>query len=363
MLIGIDASKAAAKNRTGVENYTYQLILALKKVGARDIFLLYTNSKLPKELANKYNMVEKLWGVKRFWNKIFLPIALLRQRPDAYIQPLYMMPLFAPKNNISVVHDLAWAKFPHAYSKSEIMIQKLAIQNAISRAKHIVCVSDSTRNDLIKLYPKARKKATVIYPSYNEGFCYQIAKPKNVIKSEGPYFLFAGRVEERKNIIKIVEAFKLLKDHSDLPHKLVIAGKPGYNFEIILNTINRDFKDVLPFLIFPGYVQSEDMPHLFAGAEAFLYPTLYEGFGLAALDAMSAGIPVITSNKSSMPEAVGDSAVLVDPADAKEIAQAMFDIATSKKYRDSLIKKGLEQIKMFSWEKTANEFIKLLETK
>lgn len=362
MIIGIDASKSAVTNRTGVENFTYQLILALTKIETSNTFHLYTNKSLPKEIISQPNFFERKSYFKRFFNKIFLPILLLRYKPDVYFQPLYSIPMFAPKKNVAVIHDLAYYKFPEAYSKSEIASQKSSLSNIIKKSQKIACVSNSTKNDLIALFPETKDKIEIIYPSCDQDAYHPIEKPRDPLGVGDYYFLFLGRLEERKNVLKIIEAFALLKEEIGLPHKLVLAGKPGYGYDKIADKIASLDPSIAKQIIMPGFVKQEDMGDLMSGATAFVYPSLYEGFGIPALEAMAAGTPVITANTSSLPEVVGDAAISVSPTDADAIKDAMRDLATSPEKRNSLIEKGFIRIKEFSWEKSAQKLITILES-
>jgi glycosyltransferase involved in cell wall biosynthesis len=361
MIIGIDSSKAAIEKRTGVENYVYQLILHLPKIDTKNTYYFYTNQKLPAETLASKNVIEKLFKIKRLWNKFFLPLYLIKEKTEIYIQPLDMVPKTACKNSIAIVHDLASYKFPDAYSGSERKLQDATLKNIAVNAKKIVCVSNSTKNDLIKYFPSIKDKITVIYPSYNEEIYHPIKGQKDVLNLKTKYFLFVGRLEERKNVTRIVKAFKIFKEKTNLPHKLVLAGKAGFGFETIRDLINQLPAKIKNDIVMSGYIKNEDILDLYAGAEAFIYPSLYEGFGIAVLDAMAAGTPVITANTSSLPEAAGDAAILVNPQNEKEIAKALETISTDKHTREEVIQKGYEHIKKFSWDKTAADFVKLME--
>lgn len=360
MLIGIDATKAASKNKTGIENLVYDLILNFKKVDKDNIYFLYTNQPLPVELTNQFNMVECRVRTKRFWNKIGLPIALLKYRPNVYIQPASNIPLFAPKKTIAIVHDLAWRYYPKAYSLANLLKQKLVLRNYSKKAKKIITISQSTKEDLAKFYPKQKHKTIAIPISYNRERFKEIKKPKNVLKIDFPYILFTGRLEERKNIIRIIKAYEKLRDESDnIGHKLVLAGKPGYCYEKIYETINHS--KYLKDIILPGYIADSDYPDLLAGADLFLFPTLYEGFGIPILEAFAMGVPVVTSNISSMPEVAGDSAALVNPLDIEEIYKAMYKIIIDRSLRENYREKGLKRAGEFSFEETARKYLEVLK--
>jgi len=359
MIIGIDASKAAIKNRTGVENFVYELILNLPKVDKDHIFFLYTDQKLPKVLHTPFNFLQRYRPFPFFWNKIRLPFALRESMPDVYLQPAYMIPFSAPKKSIAIIHDFAWAKFPQSYTCKDRFLQKLTLRNIVKKAQKIICVSKSTKDDLVSYYPEAKERIEVVHLAGNSSL-KKITHPRDVLGIKEKYFLSVGRLEERKNTKRIVEAFYKAKETGNLPHKLVLAGKPGFGYDSILGAISQNErykKDV----VVPGYVKEQDINDLFSGAEALLYPSIYEGFGITALDAMKSGTPVITSDSSSLPEVVGNAAILVDPLDISQIAAKMVQIAGNKKLREELIDKGLRQAEKFSWPKTAREIIELLE--
>lgn len=357
MIIGIDASKAAEEKRTGVENFVYQLILHLNEIDHTNFYYLYSNKRLPEELLDNTHFSEIYIPFPKFWNKLRLPMALLKYKPDVYLQPSYMIPAFAPKKTIGVIHDLAWVKFPDAYSKTDLLSQKITLKNLVEGAAKLVCVSKSAANDLIEYMPSAKAKVEVIYLGA-ESKTEEITGQKDSLELKSKYFVSIGRLEERKNISNIIEAFKQFKakGHS---HKLVLAGKPGFGYDKIESSIKSS--GYSSDIILPGFIPASEFNNLLKNAEALLYPSLYEGFGLTALEAMKAGAPVITSNVSSLPEVVGDAAILVDPVSAQEIAVAMELIVEDQDLRASLVKKGLKQAEKFSWEKTAKEYLKLME--
>lgn len=357
MIIGIDASKAAMDKRTGVENYVYQLILNLQKIDSKNTYYLYTNKHLPEELLKNSNFIEKFIPFPKFWNKIRLPLELRKDKPEKYLQPVYMIPKFAPAKSIGVFHDLAWKKFPEAYSSKDIASQKRALKNLRRRAQTIICVSNSAKNDLIEVCPDLEPRLKVVYHAGN-------IKPsptqfKDLLKIGQKYFLFFGRLETRKNVVNIVKAFYEAKEHG-LSHKLVLVGKPGFGYDKIETEINSN-SEFSGDIIRPNFVDDATLYDLIAGAEATVYPSLYEGFGLPALESMSIGTPVITANTSSLPEVVGDSAIMVDPTDFHQISDAMIKISTDSNFRQQLSISGIEQARHFSWQKTAEQTLKLLE--
>ena len=173
--------------------------------------------------------------------------------------------------------------------------------------------------------------------------------------------MFIGRLEDRKNISGIVEAFEILKEKHKIPHKLILVGKFGFGGEKIKGKI--DSSEYKSDMILTGYVSDEDKFYLLANADVFLFPTFYEGFGLPILEAQSVGTPVITSDVSSMPEVADHSAVLVDPKDVNAIAEAAHKLISDESYKNDIIQKGLENVKRFSWEKCAREVADIIKNK
>jgi glycosyltransferase involved in cell wall biosynthesis len=189
----------------------------------------------------------------------------------------------------------------------------------------------------------------------------QVHKILNSIKQKyhlpDRFILFVGTLEPRKNIIRLLEAYARIKDK--LPHKLVIAGTKGWLYQPIFEAVKR--LSLRNNVIFLGYVDDGNLPALYNLADLFVYPSIYEGFGLPVLEAMACGIPVITSNVSSLPEVAGDAAVLVDPYNVKELAGAMKHVLTNASLRKQVINKGFQQAKNFSWKKCARETLKVYE--
>jgi len=357
MIIGIDASKSALKKRTGVENFVYQLILALSEIDKTNTYYLYTDAHLPQELINHKNFIERFVPPHRFWNQLHLSRALLRDKPDRYLQPIHTLPPFAPRKSAAVVHDLAWSKFPKAYTLKQRLMQRFALFNISRKAARLICVSESTRSDLITRKPFTKNKTSVVHLA---GVAYEpIPHPKDILNLKSDYFLAGGRLDQRKNVVNVVKAYYLAREKG-IKEKLVLIGDPGYGYEEILAEIdsNSQYKKDI---IMAGYMGPDRLKDLFPGASAFVFPSLYEGFGLPVLEAMGAGTPVITANTSSLPEVAGEAAILVDPDNSSQIAEAMIEVVTNQVLRADLINKGKIQAAKFTWHRTAEQILKILE--
>lgn len=358
MIIGIDASKAASKKKTGIDNTAYQIILGLSKIDHTNSYYLYTDKPLDPILTKNPNFIEKLIPFPHFWNRFRLPLALLRDKPDMFIELTNNIPPLSPTNSIVLIHDLAFKFFPEAYSKFELTLQENAIKVAMSKASVIVFTSEANHHDFLKFYDKPKTKVAIIPLAYDSEI-FNNKKANEITKvKDYPYFLSVGRIEKRKNTIKTVEAFEKFKKQNPTGHKLILVGKNGFGHAQVEEKIsNSDFKNDIIVL---GYIKDEELPSLYKNATAFIYPSLYEGFGLPALEAMAVGTPVLTSNVSTIKEVVGDAALLVDPQNSDLIAEGMKKLVFDKQMRKSLISEGSKIVKNYSWDKTAEEFHKLI---
>ena len=361
MIIGIDAAKAAIENRTGIENVVYEVILNLLKIDQKNEYLLFSNAPLPKEFCCHKNATIVTSKYRRPWNKLMLPLLLRKNPCDVYLQLTDAIPPFAAKKSVAVFHDFAYEYFPSAYSRRELGKQRQARNNIVEKAHRIVCVSEATQRDLFRNHPGLETKTSVIYLGYDHQKFRPIDHPKDILRLDTKYILYTGRIEERKNTLRLVRAFFRLKKELDIPHKLILAGGPGHNYTKVYREIHNH-KDYVNDVILPGHISHDRLPDLIAGSDVFVFPTLYEGFGLPLLEAMACGAAIVTSNVSSMPEIAGDAAIFINPLDENDLAEAMAYFIFHPEVKESYRKRGLERSADFSWEKTAANFLKLLES-
>jgi len=367
MKIGIDASRAFLKQRTGIEEYSYQVIKHLVEprhcLGSTEVVLyLRKNQNIDFKLPEKWKI--KTVKFPYLWTQLGLSLELLFHPIDVLFVPAHVVPIVHPKNTIVTMHGLEYEFFPEGYSLLERLYMRASIKMSCRWAKKIIAVSKNTKKDLMELYKVPEKKVEVIYEGVNinqkslpeadqplaENFNDQILNYK-------PYLLFIGRLEKRKNIEGIIEAYKILKEKYKIPHSLVLAGAPGYGYEIIKLKIQNylKIKNSKLKIIELGYISEEKKQELMRSADVFLFPTFYEGFGLPILEAQSLGVPVVTSNVSSLPEVGGESVFYADPYESEIIADTVFKLISDQKTKDDIIKRGYENIKRFSWEKCAEE--------
>lgn len=365
MTIGIDASRAFLKKRTGIEEYSYQVIRHLRENLSQDEVSLYVRKKIIWESGRWKFQPQQIdfeipenWKVKglwapRFWTQIRLSLEMWLHPVDTLFIPAHTVPLVHPENTVVTIHGLEYEFSPESYSWYERWYMRFSIRNSVRWAKEVISVSENTKRDLMRLYQVPEEKIAVIYEGVGESPVISSDS-----KPERPYFFFVGRVEERKNVTRIIEAYDRFKRKTGLPHKLILAGKPGYGYgEIQLKIKNSKFKDQIQEL---GYVGEEQKWGLLRGAEALLFPSLYEGFGLPILEAQMVGTPVITSTTSSLPEIAGEGALLVDPLNTEALIKAMERIATDPELRAGIIDKATQNVDRFSWAQCAREVKSLL---
>ncbi len=360
--IGIDVNEANVGSRVGTGQYTYHILKRFKSIAPKIDFHLYHRgplvSDMPSEGANwHYHAV----GPTRAWLRLGLPLNLFLTRAHyhSFWSPAHYAPSYAGSPSVVTIHDLAYEYFPDLFLKSDLYKLKNWTRTAVKAASRVIAVSQATKDDLVKLYGTDPNKITVIHNGYDS----DIFNTKSKIESSHldnfnlvpfNYLLFLGTIQPRKNAIKLVQAFRLLKEKG-YKGKLVLAGKIGWMSEESLQVIknSQDARDI----VMTGYVSDETRLALYRGAEVYVLPSLYEGFGVPAIEAMGCGVPVAVANNSSLPEVVGSAGVLFDERDPVDIALAIMEL---KKDREGWSKKSLNRAKHFSWDKCAEETLSLL---
>jgi glycosyltransferase involved in cell wall biosynthesis len=262
-----------------------------------------------------------------------------------------------PKSrNIMTIHDLTFVKYPD-YVPAIVKTYLDRIKNCLKFTDAIITFSENTKRDLVELLKINPDKIYIIYQAsrYHKDYLtdQQIEELKISLSYDfsKPYFLFVSTLEPRKNVIGLIQAFNYLKQNYKIEHQLVLIGQTGWKYQPILEAINKSpYRAEIHHL---NYVPDDLVALFYSQAEAFIYPSFYEGFGLPVLEAMTLGAPVITSNTSSLPEVTGGAALLINPNDSLELADAILNLIRDRVLRDNLIFKGKEQASKFSWEKTA----------
>lgn len=298
------------------------------------------------------------------WEQIYLPFILYMEKIDVYHGPNYVLPYFTGTKSVVTMYDMI-SFLPDNWYKplSRTRVQKLITISA-KKANKIITGSDFSKNDIKRILNISEDKIKVIYTGIDESF-----KPideKEKIKAvklkysiDKRFILCVGSINPRKNILRLIEAFSKLPSNFLGHYRLVIVGKKSWGYDEIFYKV-KELK-LEEKVIFTGFVAEEDLPYLLNAADLFVFPSLYEGFGIPPLEAMACGIPVVASNASSIPEVVGDAALLFDPYNVDEMAAAMYRALTDEQLRIELRQKGFECVKLFSWERAAKETLSVYE--
>ena len=325
MKIGIQVSSDLRK-RTGVEEYVYKLLKHLPNVDdfKNHHFFIYS----PRFLSGQTVKILK-WPFKKGWTQLRLSREILKNKLDILFVPGHTFPLIHPKLVITI-HGLEYEHLPKAYSFWQRKILRYLTKRNAKKAQKIIVPSESTKKDLIKFYKINPGKIFIIPHGISK---YEIRNTKYELPDK--YILYLGTGHKRKNVDGLKKAFKILKQKHSIPHELILGGVEKH-------------------------VAGDEKWQLLRNADVFVFPSFYEGFGFPALEAQAAGVPVVASNVSSLPEILGDSALLINPHEPEEIAEAVYKIIKNLDLKKDLIKKGQENIKRFSWPECAKETLKVI---
>lgn len=362
MKIGIDCR--TINDPSGVGTYTRELVRNLLKIDKHNEYVLFFFAEFS-EVAEfeRPNVVIKYFPPIR--HKKYLPIiyshflisqTIRKEKLGACLFPANIIPLGYFGKSVVTIHDLAVYKLPELFPDKIINFdRKIVVPASLRKAAKIVAVSNSTKNDIIGLFKIKDEKIVMIYEGAPS------VKVLSQTKINRPYFLFLGTIEPRKNIERLIKSFTNFVQADRWRGELVLAGRNGWKnnevFELIKKSNKAMGRGAIKYL---DYVAETDKPKLYGESLAFVFPSLYEGFGLPVLEAMSYGVPVITSNNSSLPEVAGGAAILVDPLNVKQITEALRRLATDVKFRQSMIEKGRKKSQEFTWEAAARQTLKVL---
>lgn len=280
---------------------------------------------------------------------------------DLFHATEHLLPRFKRVKTVLTLHDLIFQSFPEYHLPLNRWFLVNAMPHFLQRADAIIAVSECTKRDAIAAYQIPPEKIKVIYEGVDAGLVPEtnparIARVRAKYAHNQPFLFFVSTIEPRKNIVALVDALQVLRARG-YPQRLLIAGRKGWLYQASIEHV-RD-TGMESFVDFLDYVPDDDLPGLFAACDAFVFPSLYEGFGLPPLEAMACGAPVVASGTSSLPEILGDAALFANPRDAGGIAAAIERVITDGVLRDELRAKGFAQSKKYSWERAADETLKV----
>lgn len=365
----IDVREAVGE-KTGKGWYTAHIVSAMLKIDQKTPFILFTHKHVP--LFEKYKNVEEriVHGRGIIWH-LRVRAAIIKlaktQNLTFFAPTSFIIPALLPKKirTVITVHDLVAFLFPNHHNKKATIIERVFLPLALHKVKAIITVSESTKRDLLKFFPKTKAPVHVIYNAADQPVSVSDetrAAVRQKFHLPHKIVLDIGTLEPRKNHIRVLKAFAAIADKYPQYH-LVIAGGKGWQYENVFKThaaiikAQPHLKERIHFL---GYVTLEELQTLYTLADLFVFPALYEGFGLPALEALTHGCPVIVPNNSSLPEVVGDAAVLVNPYSEEEIAQAIERILSNPEFAEKLRVKGLVRAQKFSWKKAGRKTVTTL---
>lgn len=357
-LLGIDASRAMRPEKTGVEWYAWNIIRAMAPQTPRGWRVRLYSEGLVSELPSGWESRPLPWPPRLLWSQVRLGFELLTRPPDVFFVPAHVLPFVHPSRSVVTIHDVAFRTLPEAYTPLGRRYLDVTTRFAVSHATRIIVPSQAVARDLHTFYGAPESRVRVI--PHGPGIVLQHATRNTQHTIEGPYFLAIGRIEIKKNTARIVEAYARAREKSDIVRgmKLVLVGGRGVGAEETDRAIARS--GLSPHIIRTGHLPSDELQTILAGARALIFPSLAEGFGLPVLDAMSLGVPALTSKGMSTEEVAGDAALLVDPTNTDEIAVGMARLAEDDALRNSLIEKGRVRASQFSWETSARETWKII---
>jgi len=379
MNIAIDIRCLMNPNYSGVAHYTYNLLNNIFRIDKTNHYKLFYNSNedithnLPKF---EYPNVE-FYGFK-YPNKLLNSAFLFLNYPEIeqmiagcdifFIPNLNFCALESKTPKTLTIHDLSYELYPQFFScKQRLWHKFIRPKTLAAKSNKVIADSINTKNDLINLYKIDPLKIKVIYPGLDHQIFKKLSiEPTKLKELKAKYalpdkfLLYLGTIEPRKNIEGIIEAFALLKNqHPELADlNLVIAGQKGWKYEQVFITAQNSAVNQQIYWL--NYVEEKDKAYIYNLAEIFVFPSFYEGFGLPVLEAQACSVPVIASINSSFPEVLGDSALLVNPDNINEIAQAIYQILSTAELKENLIKKGEENCQRFSWTNCAQETLNYL---
>lgn len=371
MKIGIDASILSRRKTTGINRFLRNILQHIPAADKKNAYYLCAPCKLPEFERNGFNIIttgnnepipSKYYHP--FWLNLLLPVVLHKHRFDVFFQPNFLLPFMCSRMTtkyVITIHDLIPQVMPQYRETIYRTYLNAVLPGSINKSQSIITVSESSKRDIVRLYGTPSEKITVVYEASDDKFRLRKISPdaKREMTSRyrlpDQFILHVGAIENRKNIAGIVKMGDILQK-AGRNIRIVLIGKAGYGSGPILKDI-RTRNNIL----YLGHVREDDLPYLYNLATIFLFPSLYEGFGLPPLEAMQSGIPVLASNTSALPEIIGDGGILHNPQDYRGFAENIMRLLDDKDLYLRTRRKALAQARKFSWKKTTEKIVKILE--
>lgn len=366
MRIGINTLFMLPGKVGGTETYVRGLIHGLSQVDKKNEYILFTHNENHHTFEYNSGQFSKILCpipaknrlARVAYEQLFLPRVVTKYRIDVLHSPGYVSPVVGKFGKVVTIHDMQYIYYPGYFSKTKLLYWKHLLPLSARRSDVILTVSENSKTDIANFLNIPRNKIFVTYEAPK--FCSDSDKGDSlptVMKKYGirhNYVLSVASLLPHKNLDRLIEAFALLEGKID--HQLVLVGIKGPALNEIKKRIKNKLKHPERVAIL-GYISDQDLTAIYKRASLFVLPSLFEGFGIPLLEAMSLDCPVAASNKTSIPEVVGDAALLFDPNSPDQIAKAILSVVSDKTYREQLIAKGRQRVKLFSWERMAEETV------
>ena len=368
MRIGLNAhllSFSRSYRGAGISWYIHNLLLHLPQADQDNEYIAFLSERgadFPSLKLRLSRLPTIRPPLRILWEQFIQPIELAKESIDILHSLAFVQPVICPCPAVITIYDLSFLLFPEAFKSLNRTYLSLFTPYSARRADRVIAISASTKEDIVRHLGVDPGRIDVVYPGVDEAF-RPIADRGRLAAFREKHglperlILFVGTIEPRKNVERLVRAYARLRKEGNLPHKLVIGGAEGWLYTEVFATVEE--MGLGDDVILPGYIPRDELLLWYNAADVFVYPSLYEGFGLPPLEAMACGTPVIASNASSLPEVVGEAGLLVDPYDVEGMAEAMFKVLTDEELREGMRRKGLERAKGFSWLKMARETVKV----
>ena len=351
-------------NRSGIGMYTYELARHMQSgdglefvgnlfnfMGRSDNGPSLQGIDLPIRVCRSMS-----YGVyRRIWHMLPLTYGMMFPKADLSVFFNYIVPPRIKGHVMTTVYDMTYLRFPETMDGKNLKRLRQDMKYSVARSDHIITISEFSKREIMELLEVPEEKISVVYcaPSLVRDYS-ESEETAEKFGIRDPFLLYVGTIEPRKNLTRLLRAFDLLKQRHRIPHRLVLAGGKGWG-----NTEIYQTAQALPCsddIIFTGYISSGEKNWLYRHAATFVFPSLYEGFGIPPLEAMFFGCPVVCADAASLPEVAGKAAELVDPAEVESISSGIWRVLSDRQYAEMLIQSGYQQVKQFSWHRSAKTF-------
>jgi glycosyltransferase involved in cell wall biosynthesis len=361
--IGLDAhllSMRAGYRSAGVSHYIYHLLTCLPEADAALAYTAFLPERCPDLPGTIHQSVSRLPtrrpAARILWEQFAGPLVALRQKLDLWHAMVNVQPLALTCPAVVTIQDLSFMVYPESFHGSKRRYNRLFVRLTARRANHIIAISQSTKDDIVRHFGVPSDKVTVVYMGVDDEFHPLPAHSVDAFREKKglppEFILYVGTIEPRKNLARLIRSFALLRK-AGLSHHLIIGGGKGWMYDQVFAVVQEEgLQDCVHF---PGFIAQEELAWWYNAADLFVYPSLYEGFGIPPLEAMACGTPVVVSNVSSLPEVVGDTGETVNPESIDEIAEAMRRLVVQREQHEARRAAGLARARTFSWQRAAFE--------